>query len=450
MSCMNALNVYAALERISEDEAVLLGFEPQVTRGDRRLTFSKPSDLMLSVQPIGPQCIRPSSETFEGEEARSKSALTRQIEKILRLSCALRKHAGEFQEHFEHLVMERRNLTQAWIGRELLEPLALFLMQLDAYWIERNGLHYNETTRTAKSLVYVAGKSATQRKKSQPVLLDQHAREQLMRVALREVEFTYYHLQEEVCEVFKSSGKGKKGQRGSGKSNSSVRSELSGKGGALRRNATGKRRVGSGRTVISSDPDGHMAWAGLPEQIAITLTYAETVTVFNVHRLTVAVHNGPQRYPGANAIIRGTPHGEETTDLRFLDTAMIVLQLGWKVERHMITGDAVILNRQPSLHRMNMGMFWIAVLAELKVLTISMFATTPYGADFDGDEMTIHTLKSPGSQSRGAFDADGAPHPQSQKRLSDLPVCLRHRARPVPRDETRHLLYQDYLDGLSW
>eukprot|EP00438_Fugacium_kawagutii_P027986 Skav202937 [mRNA] locus=scaffold422:147232:153712:+ [translate_table: standard] len=44
-------------------------------------------------------------------------------------------------------------------------------------------------------------------------------------------------------------------------------------------------------------------------------------------------------------------------DLRFLSQELrseIQLQYGWRVERHMIDGDYVIFNRQPSLHKMSM------------------------------------------------------------------------------------------------
>ena len=34
------------------------------------------------------------------------------------------------------------------------------------------------------------------------------------------------------------------------------------------------------------------------------------------------------------------------------------LQPGYKVERHMVNGDVVIFNRQPSLHKMSMMVSW--------------------------------------------------------------------------------------------
>ena len=40
--------------------------------------------------------------------------------------------------------------------------------------------------------------------------------------------------------------------------------------------------------------------------------------------------------------------------LRYIDRNSIVLENGDIVERHMMDGDAVLFNRQPSLHRMSM------------------------------------------------------------------------------------------------
>ena len=56
------------------------------------------------------------------------------------------------------------------------------------------------------------------------------------------------------------------------------------------------------------------------------------------------------------------------------------------VERHINDGDIVLFNRQPSLHKMG---------HRVRVLNYSTFrlnlsCTTPYNADFDGDEMNIH------------------------------------------------------------
>eukprot|EP00434_Breviolum_minutum_P037290 symbB.v1.2.033061.t1/scaffold4055.1/size45508/1 len=79
-------------------------------------------------------------------------------------------------------------------------------------------------------------------------------------------------------------------------------------------------------------------------------------------------------------------------DLRFLSDKLrseIDLQYGWRVERHMIDGDYVIFNRQPSLHKMSM-MGHRAKVMPFSTLRFNLAVTSPYNADFDGDEMNLH------------------------------------------------------------
>lgn len=62
------------------------------------------------------------------------------------------------------------------------------------------------------------------------------------------------------------------------------------------------------------------------------------------------VENGPYRHPGANFIVRDDG---QRLDLR-VNNSSRHLEVGYTVERHMQDGDLVILNRQPSLHKMSM------------------------------------------------------------------------------------------------
>lgn len=57
-------------------------------------------------------------------------------------------------------------------------------------------------------------------------------------------------------------------------------------------------------------------------------------------------------------------------------------------------GDRVVLNRQPSLHRGSMMGHVVRVRPHDFCLSISPTVTIPYNADFDGDEMNLHTTDS--------------------------------------------------------
>lgn len=92
------------------------------------------------------------------------------------------------------------------------------------------------------------------------------------------------------------------------------------------------------------------------------LTIPETVSSWNIEKLKRLVLNGPNNYPGANYIIR--PDGVKIRLEYVTDRAAIAdsLVMGFTVERHLLEGDIVIFNRQPSLHRMSIMAHNVKVL----------------------------------------------------------------------------------------
>ena len=177
----------------------------------------------------------------------------------------------------------------------------------------------------------------------------------------------------------------------SGRPVKSIRARLKGKEGRLRGNLMGKRVDFSARTVITGDPNLSLDEVGVPRSIARTLTYPETVTVFNIHKLHQLVKNGPNMHPGAKYVIRDNG---ERIDLRHHKRAgEITLQYGWKVERHIVDGDYIIFNRQPSLHKESMMGHRVRVMP-YSTFRLNLSVTSPYNADFDGDEMNLHVPQS--------------------------------------------------------
>ncbi|KAK3310240.1 DNA-directed RNA polymerase II subunit RPB1 [Chaetomium strumarium] len=173
----------------------------------------------------------------------------------------------------------------------------------------------------------------------------------------------------------------------SGRPVKAIRARLKGKEGRLRGNLMGKRVDFSARTVITGDANISLDEVGVPRSIARILTYPETVTPYNIAKLTQYVQNGPNEHPGARFIIRsdGT-----RIDLRYHRRATgIQLEYGWKVERHLIDGDYIIFNRQPSLHKESMMGHRVRVMP-YSTFRLNLSVTSPYNADFDGDEMNLH------------------------------------------------------------
>lgn len=163
-----------------------------------------------------------------------------------------------------------------------------------------------------------------------------------------------------------------------------------GKKGRFRGNLGGKRVDFSSRTVASPAPDYDVDEVGIPEVVAYHLTFPERVTKFNMKWLSECVRLGCGVKGGAATVV--IP-GSDPIDLSLCtDRDSIVLEVGWVVERHLVEGDWVLLNRQPSLHRMSIMAHRIRIIKD-KTFRLPVCDTTPYNADFDGDELNIHVLQ---------------------------------------------------------
>ncbi|KJP87111.1 DNA-directed RNA polymerase II subunit RPB1 [Plasmodium fragile] len=170
-----------------------------------------------------------------------------------------------------------------------------------------------------------------------------------------------------------------------------IRTRLKGKEGRLRGNLMGKRVDFSARTVITGDPNLNIDYIGVPKSVAMTLTFCETVTPLNYDDLKKLVERGPYEWPGAKYIIRdnGTKY-----DLRHVrKNSERELEYGYKVERHMTDEDYILFNRQPSLHKMSI-MGHKAKILPYSTFRLNLAVTSPYNADFDGDEMNLHLAQS--------------------------------------------------------
>jgi len=179
----------------------------------------------------------------------------------------------------------------------------------------------------------------------------------------------------------------------SGRPLKTLTQRLKGKEGRFRGSLSGKRVDFSSRTVISPDPNLDIAEVGVPESVAIKLTIPEVVTAWNIERLKKLVINGPNKFPGANYIVR--PDGVKIR-LDFVEDREAIannIEIGYLIERHLSDGDIVMFNRQPSLHQMSIMAHYVKVLPH-KTFRLHPSVCPPYNADFDGDEMNLHVPQS--------------------------------------------------------
>jgi len=173
----------------------------------------------------------------------------------------------------------------------------------------------------------------------------------------------------------------------SGRALKSVKDRLVGKGGRVRGNLMGKRVDFSARSVITPDPNIKIEELGVPLKIAENITVPVVANSRNKQFLTKLMLNGPDKYPGAKILEKKTG---ESISLRYTDRDNIELQDGDILHRHLMDGDAVLFNRQPTLHRMSMMCHIVKVLKEGATFRLNVAVTKPYNADFDGDEMNLH------------------------------------------------------------
>ena len=162
-----------------------------------------------------------------------------------------------------------------------------------------------------------------------------------------------------------------------------IMGRLNSKNGRIRGNLMGKRVDFSARSVITGDPNLSIKQLGIPLKIAKNITKPITVNERNREFLMKLIQNGPDKYPGAKILER--KNGEHIS-LRYVDRASIRLESGDVVHRHMMDGDAVLFNRQPSLHRMSMMCHIAKIMFIGDTFRMNVGDTKPYNADFDGDK----------------------------------------------------------------
>ena len=182
----------------------------------------------------------------------------------------------------------------------------------------------------------------------------------------------------------------------SGRALKSIKERLVGKQGRVRGNLMGKRVDYSARSVITPDARLSIRELGVPIKIAMNITFPTIVNSRNKKFLTKLMINGPDNYPGANILEKKEG---ESISLKYVDRNSIRLNEGDILHRHMMDGDPVLFNRQPTLHRMSMMCHKAKIMKVGKTFRMNVADTKPYNADFDGDEMNLHGPQDEESQS---------------------------------------------------
>lgn len=172
-----------------------------------------------------------------------------------------------------------------------------------------------------------------------------------------------------------------------------IAQRIKSKEGRFRHNLAGKRVNFSARTVISPDSNISIDEVGVPKELAIELSVPEVVTEQNVEWLKKLILDGPDKLEGANYVFMEDGRRKRVTED---DKEQVAEELkpGMTVERHLMDGDVVLFNRQPSLHRLSIMAHRVRVLP-YHTFRLNPAVCVPYNADFDGDEMNLHVPQTP-------------------------------------------------------
>ena len=186
-------------------------------------------------------------------------------------------------------------------------------------------------------------------------------------------------LQEAVDALIDNSKRNKKVVLDKNRALKSLSDILRGKQGRFRQNLLGKRVDYSGRSVICVGPDLKMYQCGIPREMALILFKPFIINYLRNKEQEQALLNpdviGPKNEKAGirkakELIERGAPEAMEALE-------------------KVIVEHPVLLNRAPTLHRLSIQAFE-PKLVEGKAIRLHPLVTTPFNADFDGDQMAVH------------------------------------------------------------
>ncbi|KAG6520886.1 hypothetical protein ZIOFF_017948 [Zingiber officinale] len=131
----------------------------------------------------------------------------------------------------------------------------------------------------------------------------------------------------------------------------------------------------SSRCVITGDPYIGVDVIGLPSEIAKRITFEERVTEYNINHLQNIVDK---------RLCITYKDGSSTYAISLGSKGHTSLKVGQIINRQIIDGDIVFINRPPSTHKHSLQAFHVYV-HEDHTVKINPLICAPLGADFDGD-----------------------------------------------------------------
>nr|YP_007890545.1 RNA polymerase subunit beta' [Histiona aroides]AGH24039.1 RNA polymerase subunit beta' [Histiona aroides] len=161
----------------------------------------------------------------------------------------------------------------------------------------------------------------------------------------------------------------------------SIINRLSGKEGRFRKDILGKRINFSGRTVITSGPRLRMNQCGLPIELIFELF--KPFILLKIRDL----HNF------SNIVLNSNISTSQMVDMLKKENSVKSI---YKLFNDIVGRHPILLNRAPTLHRLNIQAF-SPLLINTKAVQLHPLVCGSFNADFDGDTMAVyvpHTIHS--------------------------------------------------------
>ncbi|KAM0863755.1 hypothetical protein ACQ4PT_044392 [Festuca glaucescens] len=132
------------------------------------------------------------------------------------------------------------------------------------------------------------------------------------------------------------------------------------------------------RAVITGDPYIPVNVVGLPDEVARRMSVQERVTDHNIAKLQGMMDKGLcLTYEDANS-------NTYSLDVGKANKKRIILKVGETIDRRILDGDIVFLNRPPSTDKHAVQALYVHVHTD-HTIKINPLICGPLGADFDGD-----------------------------------------------------------------
>jgi len=170
----------------------------------------------------------------------------------------------------------------------------------------------------------------------------------------------------------------------------SINEMMIGKTGTLRGTLASMRTNFSARTVAGNNPNLNVDEFGVPESFAKILTKTVNVTTENIEYLQSLVNSEKVSlivHKELNNL--GIPEWKTKRNIKNRYGVYRALKVGDIVHRHLQNGDTIIVSRQPLLTRHSRMGHKVRLISG-RGFGMGISGTSPYGLDFDGDELNAN------------------------------------------------------------